>query len=91
LFPRRSGTVRPSEFGIEQVVDADRAYSGSRFREVRDAVFSDPYPGIWDGDGRMPTYQVTLKRVLSGLLPFARNYFFHQAVARSVDSPADLR
>jgi hypothetical protein len=91
LFPRRSGTVRPSEFGIEQVVDADRAYSGSRFREVRDAVFSDPYPGIWDGDGRMPTYQVTLKRVLSGLLPFARNYFFQQAVARSVDSPADLR
>src|SRR6266851_1420067 len=62
--PRSSGTMRPPDFGIEAVVDADRAYSGSRFREVRDAVFSEPYSGIWDGDGRMPTYQVTLKSVL---------------------------
>ncbi len=83
--------IRPPEFGIEEVVDADRAYSGSRFAEVRDAVFSDPYPGIFDGDGRIPTYQVTLKSVLSGLLPFGRKYKFRQAVARSVDSHADLR
>jgi hypothetical protein len=83
--------MRPSEYGIEAVVDADRAYSGSRFREVREAVFSDPYPGIWDGDGRMPTYQVTLASLLRGLLPFARNYLFRQAVARAVDSHADLR
>src|SRR6266852_1024050 len=89
--PRSSGTIRPPEFGAEEVVDADRAYSGSRFAEVRDAVFSNPYPGIFEGDGRIPTYQVTLKSVLSGLLPFGRKYKFRQAVARSVDSHADLR
>jgi hypothetical protein len=72
-------------------VDADRAYSGSRYREVRDAVFSEAYPGIWDGDGRMPTYQVTLASLLRGLLPFGQNYLFRQAVARAVDSHADLR
>ena len=83
--------MTPPAFGIEEVVDADRAYAGSRFAEVRDAVFGDPYPGIWDGDGRIPTYQVTLKSVLSGLLPFGRNYHFRAAVARSVDSHADLR
>ena len=83
--------MTPPAYGIEAVVDADRAYSGSRYREVRDAVFSDPYPGIWDGDGRMPTYQVTLASLLRGLLPFGQNYLFRQAVARAVDSHADLR
>jgi hypothetical protein len=83
--------MRPAEYGIEAVVDADRAYSGSRFAEVRDAVFSNPYAGIWDGDGRMPTYAVSLSSLLRGLLPFGRKYVFRQAVARSVDSEADLR
>jgi hypothetical protein len=83
--------ITPPDFGIEEVVDADRAYSGSRFSEVREAVFSAPYPGIFDGDGRMPTYDVNLKSVVSGLLPFGRDYKFRQAVARSVDSHADLR
>src|SRR5713101_7192681 len=83
--------ITPPDFGIEEVVDADRAYSGSRFREVREAVFGEPYPGIFDGNGRMPTNDVNLKSVLSGLLPFGRNYKFRQAVARSVDSHADLR
>jgi len=82
--------MRPADYGIEAVDDTDRAYSGSRFREVRDAVFSEPYPGIWESDERMPMYQVTLKSLLTGVLSFG-NYKFRQAVARAVDSHADLR
>lgn len=83
--------MRPVDNGIEGLVAEDRAYGGSRFADVRDAVFANPYPGIWDGDGRMPRFEVTLASVLHGLLPVARNYAFGQAVVRSVDSHADLR
>ncbi len=83
--------MRPDEFGTEQIVEADRTYAGSRFAEVRDAVFGEPYPGIWDADGRMPMYQVTLLRLLRGALSMGRRYTFQQAVARAVDSHADLR
>ena len=85
--------MEQDEFGIEEVVGEDRAYTGSRFSEVRDAVFGQPYPGTLDGDGRMPTYAVTLRSVVQGLLkmPFGRSYVFRQAVARTVDSQADLR
>src|SRR6266536_6330291 len=83
--------MRPGEYGIEQTTDEDRAYTGSRFSEVRDAVFSHPYPGIWDGDGRLPTYDVPLRSLLRGILSFGRRYLFRQAIARVVDSHADLR
>jgi hypothetical protein len=79
------------EYGIEGMVAEDRAYSGSRFKDVRDAVFADPYPDIWTGDGRMPTYEVTLKSILGGMLPFGQPFHFRDATARAVDSFADLR
>src|SRR5215212_8973123 len=79
------------EYGIEGMAAEDRAYAGSRFQEVRDAVFAAPYPGIWDADGRMPTYEVTLKSVLAGIFPGGRPFHFRDATARTVDSRADLR
>lgn len=39
----------------------------------------------------MPNYRVTLDSVLRGILSFGGNYRFREAVARSVDSHADLR
>ena len=33
--------------GTEQTTDEDRAYKGSRFSEVRDALFANPYQRIW--------------------------------------------
>jgi hypothetical protein len=83
----------PVYFGTEQVTDEDRAYRGSRFSEVRDAVFANPYQKVWGGAGEppWPTYSVTLSGVLHGILPFGSPYFFRQAVARAVDSRADLR
>ncbi|MBV9581131.1 MAG: hypothetical protein JO057_21325 [Chloroflexi bacterium] len=83
--------MQPNHYGIEQLVDEDRAYVGSRFSEVHEAVFSHPYPGIWDGSGRMPIYDVTLLKLLRGILSPRGDYLFRQATARAVDSRADLR
>jgi hypothetical protein len=71
-------------FGTEQVTEEDRTYHGSRFSAVRDALFADPYQKVWGGAGEppLPTYEVTLRTVLRGLL---------QASVRAVDSHADLR
>src|ERR1700732_5435205 len=80
-------------FGAEQVTDEDRAYNESRFSEVRDAIFANPYQKVWGGEGEpaLPNYEVTLLSVLRGILPFGRDYKFRQASERAIDSNADLR
>jgi hypothetical protein len=80
-------------FGTEEVTEADRAYAGSRFSEVRDALWANPYPGDWDrnSQAKLPVYRVTLLSVLTGILSPGKNYFFRQATERAVDSHADLR
>src|SRR5271167_2669109 len=85
-----SGSI---SFGTEQVTDADRAYRGSRFSEVREALFANPYQTVWGGAGErpLPTYAVTLASVLRGILAFGRPYIFRQATQRAVDSHSDLR
>jgi hypothetical protein len=73
--------------------EADRAHKGSRFAEVRDAIFANPYQQVWGGDDEasLPTYEVTLASVLRGILPFGKPYLFRKAAERTVDSQADLR
>src|SRR3974390_3108736 len=85
--------MEPGFFGIEKVTEEDRAYRGSRFSEVRDAIFANPYQQVWGGAGEppLPIYGVRLQSALRGILPFGSQYFFRQAVARAVDSRADLR
>ena len=85
--------MNPTYFGMEQVTEEDRAYRGSRFAEVRDALFANPYQTVWGGPGEppLPIYDVTLPNVLRGAPPFGPPYFFRQAVERAVDSKADLR
>jgi hypothetical protein len=85
--------MEPEYFGTEGVTEEDRAYSGSRFSEVRDAVFANPYQEVWgrDGQGALPTYKVTLGSVLRGILSSGKQYLFRQATERAVDSHADLR
>jgi hypothetical protein len=82
--------MKTSDFGIETITDQDRAYKGSRFSEVRDAIFANPYQPVW-GSAPLPLYKTTLRSVLKGILPFGKRYLFQQAVARTVDSHADLR
>lgn len=83
----------PTHFGAQEVTQEDRAYRGSRFSEVRDALFANRYQSVWGGPGEppLPIYGVSVPGVLRGALPFGAPYFFRQAVARAVDSKADLR
>jgi len=85
--------MEPDYFGAEQVTEEDRAYNGSRFSAVRDALFANPYQKVWGGVGEvpLPTYEVTLLSVLRGVLPFGPPYLFRQATERAVDSSSDLR
>jgi len=85
--------MKPEYFGAESTTDEDRSYNGSRFSEVRDALFANPYQKIWgrDGEPPLPVYEVTLSSVVCGLLPFGKQYLFRQATERAVDSHADLR
>jgi hypothetical protein len=79
-------------FGAEGVTDADRAYAGSRFSEVREAIWANPYSGAGprNRETGLPVYRVTLLSVLRGILS-GKHYFFRQATERAVDSHADLR
>jgi len=83
----------PTYLGTEGVTDEDRGYRGSRFSELRDALFANPYQRLWGGPGEppLPVYSVNLLGALRGAPPFGSPYFFRQAVARAVDSAADLR
>jgi hypothetical protein len=80
-------------FGTEAVTQEDLTYVGSRFSEVREALFANPYQKVWGRDGQltMPTYEVTLSSVLHGILSSGKHYLFRQATERAVDSHADLR
>src|SRR6185295_2088207 len=85
--------MKTADYGTEATTDEDRAYNGSRFAEVRDAIFANPYQEIWGASNQaaLPTYEVTLSSVLRGILSFGKRYLFQQAVKRTVDSHADLR
>jgi hypothetical protein len=81
-----------NEFGIEGITEEDRAYNGSRFSDVCDAIFANPYQKIWGGEGEPPLPFVgpTLSSLLRRTLPLGQPYF-GQAAKRTVDSHADLR
>ena len=85
--------MTPRSFGIEGITDEDRAYAGSRFSDVREALFANPYQSTWGADGEppLPVHPVTLSSLLTGILPFGPPYAFRQATERAVDSAADLR
>jgi hypothetical protein len=81
------------DVGSEQFTDEDRRYSGSRFREVVDALFANPYQKVWGGEGEppLPVQDVSIRTVFGGLLSLAHPPRFQHAAERSLDSGADLR
>ena len=81
---RAANSCATQSLGTQQVTQEDRAYHGSRFSEVRDALFANPYQKVWGGAGEppLPTYEVTFRSILRVL---------RQASVRTVDSHADLR
>jgi hypothetical protein len=85
--------MQSDQFGIQQVTEEDRAYNGSRFSEVREAIFANPYQVVWgrEGEPPLPHYEAKLADLLRGIVPFGKHYYFGQASERIVDSHADLR
>ena len=83
----------PDDIGSEQFTDEDRAYAGSRFRDVVDALFANPYQQVWGraGEPPLPDQEVTIRSVFGGLLSLGRPPRFEHASERSLDSNADLR
>jgi len=81
------------EIGGEQFTDEDRAYAGSRYRDVIDALFANPYQQVWGrrGEPPLPLLEQTIRTVFGGLLAHVRNSRFEHAAERSLDSAADLR
>jgi hypothetical protein len=75
----------------EQLNAADRAYNGSRFSEVVEALFANPYQRVWGGGGEppLPAGEVTFRSVVGGI--FARPELFQKSSERALDSGADLR
>jgi hypothetical protein len=71
--------------GAQGVTDEDRAYRGSRYSEVRKALYANPYRGGASGQqpGPLPMFRSTIRNVWST--------HFRHASARSLDSKADLR
>jgi hypothetical protein len=81
------------EIGSEQMTDEDRFYAGSRFREVVDAVFANPYQQVWGraGEPPLPDESVSIRSVFGSLLSFHQSNRFERASERALDSGADLR
>lgn len=81
------------ETGGEQFTDEDRAYAGSRYREVVDALFANPYQQVWGrpGEPPLPIHEQSIRTVFGGLLGRVRHSRFERAAERSLDSAADLR
>ena len=77
----------------EAFTDEDRGYAGSRFSEVQNALFANPYQKVWGGPAEppLPVGEVTFRSVVGGILPFAAPMLFRQASERTLDSGADLR
>jgi len=56
--------------GTEQITAEDRAYAGSRFSDVVEALKANPYQRVWGrpGEPALPVYEVTFGETLGGLL-----------------------
>lgn len=85
--------MQDTYYGAIQITDEDHRYSGSRYSEVRNALFDNPYQKIWGAEDAppMPLYEVTFGSVIKGLLSPGRPWRILQAVERTLDSDADLR
>jgi len=77
--------------GPQEMTAEDRSYRGSRYADVRKALYANPYRGGASGQqpGPLPMFKSTIRNAWRGLL-FGENKF-RQASARAIDSKADLR
>ncbi|MBV8353570.1 MAG: hypothetical protein JOZ21_14985, partial [Verrucomicrobia bacterium] len=52
-------------FGAEGITPEDKGYQGSRFSEVKAAIFANPYQKVWGGPDEppLPYYKTTIRSV----------------------------
>jgi hypothetical protein len=77
--------------GPQETTDEDRAYKGSRYAEVRQALYANPYRGGSAGQapGPLPMFQSTIPNAWRGT--FHGRKFLRDASARTIDMHSDLR
>jgi len=80
-------------FGRQGITQEDKDYQGSRFSDVKAAIFANPYQKVWGDPNEppLPYYKVTNKSVYAGTLPGGLPPQFKLASIRALDSAADLR
>jgi hypothetical protein len=90
---RATPEVQAPPFDAQQFASDDATYQGSRFAQLREALFANRYQKIWGAPGEppLPVYDVRFSYLVRGALRGATNHLFRQASARAVDSRADLR
>lgn len=84
----------PAEiFGSQGLTREDQDYQGSRFSEVKAALFANPYQKVWGAPDEppLPNYKTTNRSVYAGILPGGLPPQFTLAAIRALESPADLR
>lgn len=78
--------------GKQEVTDEDRSYRGSRYADVRQALYENPYRDGAAGQkqGPLPMFQSTIANAWRGAFGHGPD-LMRQASARVIDSRADLR
>jgi hypothetical protein len=77
--------------GQQETTDEDRSYKGSRYAEVRQALYANPYRGGTSGQepGPLPMFRSTIRNAWRGTVHGPK--FLKQASARTIDTHSDLR
>jgi len=77
--------------GQQGMTDEDRAYKGSRYSEVRQALYANPYRDGTSGQapGPLPMFRSTIRNAWQGTLHGVKH--LQQASARTIDTRSDLR
>ena len=80
-------------FGKQGITQEDRDYQGSRFSDIKAAIFANPYQKVWGASNEppLPYYNTTNRSVYAGSLPGGQPPQFRLAAIRALDSGADLR
>ncbi|MEC4749260.1 hypothetical protein [Methylomicrobium sp. Wu6] len=79
--------------GSQGLTREDQDYQGSRFSDVKAALFANPYQKVWGGPNEpaLPYYKTTNKSTYAGILPGGQPPQFTLAAIRALESSADLR
>jgi hypothetical protein len=85
--------MKENDYGAVALNEQDRVYPGSRYAEVRDAIFANPYYSVWGAPDEkpLPVYDVNFGIAARGIFPSGSPFRFLQSSERTVDSNADLR